>query len=365
MEPSKGVERGTPVEVLSPCYRGGGPNEILRLFRRSFRGLSLRAGALHSDVGGLGTGRRRDQQCKGHFCPAGHSLYTLTAFSDNPNEPILGFDFSGDPDNNDPATGLGFFGPMSQVNPLAPEFSTVFQNNNALFVAANPPRQVNEDSQFLFSTTDASVVASTPASQEGANILQATFAFTDPKGMSVPFVQLVIPDAATGSIGYRGDVLVGQSGQGVNWRVQGGIFDRPPFDPPPLVADVFDNTNFLGEIINLQPVNSIPGTPPVTWSELSGPTYTPNFGALPNSPGLGPATWTWNPATQAFQFKTLGASAGTYVWQGSVSNIFGSDTFSIAVDVIIPEPATLSLITLTLVSALGCSSRRRRSREAG
>jgi hypothetical protein len=277
---------------------------------------------------------------KGPSALVGHSLWTLTAVSDNPNEPILGFDFSGDPDNNDPATGLGFFGSMGQVNPV--NIATVYQDNNVFFPLVG--RNVNEDSQFLFNSN--AVVPSAPASQEGPNILQATFAFADPQGLSVPFVQLVLPDRDS-NISFRGDVLVGQSGQGTNRRVQS--IGTPPLDFAPSVANLSDATDFFGETINLQPVDSVPGTPPVTWSELAGPTYTPGFGARPDAPGLGSATWTWNPATQAFQFKTLGATAGRYVWEGSASNAFGSDSYSISVDVyvgIIPEPATAVFVGL-------------------
>ena len=47
---------------------------------------------------------------------------------------------------------------MSQVNPIAPTFSTVFMDNNALF-GLRSARNVNEDSQFLFApASDTSVV---------------------------------------------------------------------------------------------------------------------------------------------------------------------------------------------------------------
>src|SRR5262245_34105591 len=59
---------------------------------------------------------------------AGHSLWRLTALSTVPADTILGFDFEGNPANNDPATGRGFFGPMSQINPAGQP--TIFQDNN-------------------------------------------------------------------------------------------------------------------------------------------------------------------------------------------------------------------------------------------
>ena len=228
---------------------------------------------------------------------------------------------------------------MNQVNPAGQP--TVYTDNNAFFPFFG--RNVNEDSQFLFNTNQ--IVPSAPASQEGPDILQATFAFADPQGFSVPFVQLVLPDAATGQLNYRGDVLVGQSGQGLSVRVTGGIYDLP--DVAPIVDDVSGVTTTLGDVISLTPIDIAPGTPPVVWSGLVGPTYTPGFGALPDAPGLGPATWSWNPATQAFQFNTLGSTRGTYVWTGSASNALGSDNFLISIDVLrepdtnIPEPTPL------------------------
>lgn len=122
----------------------------------------------------------------------------------------------------------------------------------------------------------------------------------------------------------------------------------------PLVADLLHTTTTLGEVVNLKPIDSVPGTAPVTWSALGGPTYTPGFGALPTAPGLGSATFSWNPATQAFQFSTNGATRGSYVWTGSASNTAGSDPFQILVDVTqVPEPATFALVGLALLGFAG------------
>jgi hypothetical protein len=130
-------------------------------------------------------------------------------------------------------------------------------------------------------------------------------------------------------------------------------------DVIPTVADLLHNTTTLGEVVNLTPTDTAPGTPPVTFSALTGPTYTPGFGAPNNAPGLGTATFSWNPATQAFQFNTLGATRGTYVWTGTASNTAGSDPFSLTVNVTqVPEPATFAMVGLALVGFVGVARRR-------
>jgi hypothetical protein len=128
---------------------------------------------------------------------------------------------------------------------------------------------------------------------------------------------------------------------------------------PPVVGDANHVTTVLNEIVGpLMPMDTGPGTAPVTWSNLLNPTYTPMFGAPGDAVGIHHQP-TWDPAMQKFNWDTGGSSRGRYTWDVMASNAINMDTGTITVDVrFIPEPAGLSLAGLAVIGLAGLIRRR-------
>lgn len=158
---------------------------------------------------------------------SGFTTYTVTAVG-TAGEQIQGFDFAGDGSNEGP-NSAGFYGAMNQVNPFT--LPTIFQDNNATLgaVGSNP----TQDSQFLFKSSD--VVVPSGFAEEGPNILQAIFAASAPLGTSVPFAQIVIPNASAGTIDYVGKVSTADGGE---YSVRGS-FPGTPVIPEPATLTLF------------------------------------------------------------------------------------------------------------------------------
>jgi hypothetical protein len=142
----------------------------------------------------------------------GFKTFTLTAHANNP---ITAFNFVGD-GNNDPATGLGFFGPMNQVHPFG--LPWIFDNYIPGPITFNPLL----DSHFLVSS--AAVVVPPGLAEEGPNILQAAWAWSTPQSNSIPFVQIV----TAGQVCYRGQVTTFSNGTNFDDAIQIGCVGVVP-----------------------------------------------------------------------------------------------------------------------------------------
>lgn len=141
---------------------------------------------------------------------AGYTTVTLTATTDNGSQ-IHGFDFASQP-------SYGFFGPMNQVNPAG--VATVFDDFNFFFCFVCG--QLTQDSQFKFNSSSVTVPAG--FASESNTKLRAIFASGVSLGTSVPFVQLVIPEAASATVNYVGQIqtILG-SGLPLDNNVSGSI----------------------------------------------------------------------------------------------------------------------------------------------
>lgn len=122
---------------------------------------------------------------------AGYHTYTLTANTDNGSQ-IQGFDFASTPQ-------FGFFGPMNQINPVG--YSWIFEDLNVIQALWE---YIPQDSHFLFDSSGLTIPAG--FTSESATSLRSVFAKSPPFGTSVPFVQLVIPDAAAAQVAFTGQI---------------------------------------------------------------------------------------------------------------------------------------------------------------
>ena len=170
---------------------------------------------------------------------ATHWLITLTATTSDPTESILYFNFR-HRDGEDPSTDFGIFCEMNQVSPAG--FPTVFQDLNATFplIGAFP----DQDSQFLFHSTEATVFALSVA--EDTTSLHAEFLFSEGLGQSVPFAQIVMRG---GSINFRGVISALSSSGLKQYPIDGGIYHISIRVPEPTSAVLASLGAVLGCIV--------------------------------------------------------------------------------------------------------------------
>jgi hypothetical protein len=95
------------------------------------------------------------------------------------------------------------------------------------------------------------------------------------------------------------------------------------------------------------------GSPPIAWHDFELAHFSP-FGD-----GAGAhfdATFDYD--TQLFQWDTSRSSLGYYFWSVQATNEFGTDTGTLFVFLIIPEPSSATLVVLGLIGLTGFRRRR-------
>jgi hypothetical protein len=136
----------------------------------------------------------------------------------------------------------------------------------------------------------------------------------------------------------------------------------PP--PLPVVHDaVIDNVNASGPGMVMHTFTCsgfgtcFPPSPPV-WDNFQFVSYTPNYGGAGDGAAEA-ANATFDPGTQQFFWNTVGAPRGDYVWSVRKTQGSQSDTGTLTVRVTsVPEPATISLLSLAPFAFLGIIRRR-------
>jgi hypothetical protein len=113
---------------------------------------------------------------------------------------------------------------------------------------------------------------------------------------------------------------------------------------PPVIANADLGDRIRGAIINHMFVN--------TGGEA---TFSPTINTTgPGAPLNAPTITTGG----AFSWNSNGSPFGSYTFEVSASNQGGSDVATLTVDIIVPEPATLSLVGLAMVGIVGLVRRR-------
>jgi hypothetical protein len=101
---------------------------------------------------------------------------------------------------------------------------------------------------------------------------------------------------------------------------------------------------------------STAGSPPVIWDDFTFDSYVPTPGGSGTGPAIPP---TFDTGAAKFSWNTVGSPAGTYRWHVMASNPFGADQGNLTIHIAaVPEPATLSLVSLALLGSLGASRYR-------
>ena len=171
---------------------------------------------------------------------AGFSTFVVSATTDQAG--IDGFDFTG---AGGPESGLGFFGPMNQIDFFGQP--TVFNNLNAAIDGSGGDSR--QDSQFLFSQED----GLTLNAGESPTLLQAAKAQLG-AGRTLPIARLVVADSD--QVTYNGTITeLLSTGGFANAPVEGlltaccGPHPFPEWDPMAIdFGNVFSSQQMAGPL---------------------------------------------------------------------------------------------------------------------
>jgi hypothetical protein len=265
----------------------------------------------------------------------GFKTWTVTAVS---TDPITAFDFVGD-GSNDSATGRGFFGPLSQVG--LPTGPTIFEDGNVLIPIVGTPAgsQIAHDSQFK--VLSSAVVVPPGLAEESATLLQATWAWSAAQGTSVPFAQIT----TNGTVNFRGAVTALVNGVQTDFPVSGTLGGQAGVAP--VVVDAAIGDRIQGNQVSHQFTTSA-GSPAPTWGSLTPVAGNPTPATPPTLTAGGLFTW-----------DSRQSPYGSYAWDVTATNATGSDVGRLSITLIVPEPATISLVGLMLVGLVSLGARKR------
>lgn len=259
---------------------------------------------------------------------AGFRTFTLTANADA-SEKVIGFNFVG-------AGELGFTGAMSQIQPFGP---TVFSDSNAAFPLVGA--DVSQDSQFKVNSTKGLPVSAS----ESANHLRGAFNYNAASIVSDASNVFAFAQICTNAtINYIGDLTI-RNAAGVDRleRFTGTLGGTQVVAPIAVSTNLPDRIQ--GAVITHLFTTSA-GTAPITWENLviNGP------GALLNAPTL--------TSGGDFSWNSHGSPYGDYTFSATARNSAGTSVGTLSIELIVPEPATMSLVGLAMIGLVGLGRRR-------